>query len=85
MDYRWLTIVGLGLDIVGAVVIAAGVVTTPEKARKVGTSYWGGGTETDSNLPPVSDRIRQSKLALWGIGLLALGFGLQIIAAWPRE
>jgi hypothetical protein len=31
-----------------------------------------------------ADRRRQSNLAITGLGILCLGFALQIIANWPR-
>jgi hypothetical protein len=35
-------------------------------------------------LPPVADRLRQSRSVKWGLAFLILGFLLQIIASWPR-
>ena len=89
IDYRWLTVVGLflcrwgtpiglALDILGALCIAVGVITTKAGAKESTAPKWDGGESQ------FADRWKQSKWALAGVLLLVVGFGLQLFASWPR-
>ena len=78
---KWLNIAGLVLNIAGAVVIAAGIIVSKKGAVHVASMYLGGETlEENVKLPPVVDRLRQSRLAKWGLGLITLGFIVQLLA-----
>lgn len=79
------TVLGLALDLAGALILAGGLFITPEEAVELSAARWSGST-LDENLrnPQAQDRLRQSKRAKWGAGLLALGFALQIIGALLR-
>ena len=79
---NWFSIAGLALSLLGAVVLAWGLFLSDEDAIKLGSSYWSGGTQEDKlKLPPVADRLRQSRNAKIGIVLIALGTVLQIVGA----
>ena len=82
---RWLTISGLTLDAIGAIVIAVGVFASPAKIEDLvsdGGAYYG--DSPDEQSASIRDRLRQSRLAKIGAGLLVLGFALQIVGNWPR-
>ena len=84
-DARWFTVAGLILDIIGAVVIAVPLVVSKRKAVEIGVTRLAGDTPKENlQLPAVRDRLQQSRLAKWGLGLIALGFALQLIGGWPR-
>ncbi len=85
MDLRWFSVVGLAFDIAGATVLARGLFLSKAEAIKLGTSYYAGETDAENvELPPVQDRLKQSRNAKWGLALLIVGFGLQIVGSWPR-
>ena len=85
IDPKWATVAGLVCDILGAAILAYGLVVSKEKAAKLGASYWGGGTIQDNlKSPPVRDRLMQSRNAIIGASFLIGGFLLQIYGAWPR-
>ena len=84
-DPRWFSVAGLILDIIGAAIIAVPLVVSKQKAVEVGVMRLSGSTlEENLRLPAVRDRLQQSRLAKWGLGLLTLGFVLQLIGGWPR-
>jgi hypothetical protein len=39
--------------------------------------------EQNLTIPPVADRLRQSRRAMTGLVILTVGFVLQIVANWP--
>jgi hypothetical protein len=89
-DISWVTIAGLVFVLAGSVVIAIAVFVKPREAIRIagqsGASYWGAGVksipeETYLEQPAVRNLIRQSTMAKWGLGLIALGTVLQIIGA----
>ncbi len=85
IDYRWFTVAGLVSDILGASIIAIGVITSKKGAVESGVGRFAGSTpEENLRLPAVVDRLRQSTLAKWGLALLVLGFVLQLVGSWPR-
>jgi len=91
---KWLNVLGLVLDIVGAIILTRGLIVSNHQAVELGRGYAAisrGGYEVSGDptpenlaLPPVADRLRQSRSAKWGLAFLILGFLLQIIASWPR-
>jgi hypothetical protein len=86
MDYRWLTVVGLSLDIIGAIFLAFKLIISDEEAIELGGAWLEDGDNPKNNFenPPVKDRVIQSRNAKAGITLLVLGFLLQLIGSWPR-
>jgi hypothetical protein len=79
---RWLNIAGLVLNIIGTVVILAGIFVTKKGAIEIGVSRWTPSTLEESlKLPAVADRLRQSRLAKCGLGLIIVGFILQLLAS----
>ncbi len=78
------TFFGICFDIFGALLILSGVFVTKKKAIEVGVSRFTGETDEENlRLPSVSNLLAQSKIATIGTVLLAIGFILQAIAAWP--
>jgi len=69
---RWLTIVGLGLDLVGGVLVAG----TAWFRLKVSVAYGGPGME-----PAGSLRWRRGFVVVGGVALAA-GFALQMYGTW---
>lgn len=81
-----LLIVGLLMDLFGALMLAISLLTISDKrALERGISKWSGDTD-EKNLgqAQVKDLLTQSRNAKIGVGLLALGFLLQIVAVWAR-
>lgn len=72
----WVNVIGLGLGTLGAIVALSGLVTSREAAIDVSTPKWGGKQAQE-------DRLLQRRNATVGLGLIAVGFVLQLIAAWP--
>ena len=82
---QWITILGLTLGFFGAVVMAVGAIVSRHQATELGVSRLGGITEEENQkLPQVQDRVVQSRRTLVGIGMLAIGFVLQIWGGWPK-
>ncbi|HEX3563553.1 MAG TPA: hypothetical protein VHU24_12000 [Solirubrobacterales bacterium] len=76
MDYLSLTdlfIVGLALDITGAILLAKGLLISPEAISSVSATLWGGNPET------ARDRCRNRVDAEFGVAYLAGGFLFQAI------
>lgn len=85
IDPRWFSVIGLFCDLVGAAFLAVGLIVSKQQAIELGVSRWSGGTEEQqSSLPAVRDRIIQARRTKVGLGLLMLGFALQIYGSWPR-
>jgi hypothetical protein len=60
------------------------VIVTRSQPVELGVMRLAGETlEENLQLPAAKDRLRQSRHAAWGLGLLALGFALQLVATWP--
>ena len=90
----WGTVVGLGLDMVGATLVYLGVRTTLRQAwlleRQVVGEVVG---DIDAELQAKNEafqrdrareRARASQSAWWGLVFFVIGFALQAISAWPR-
>jgi hypothetical protein len=82
---KWLIILGLCFDVIGAIILACGLFVSKKAAAELGVSRWTGYSWIDNlNLPQVQDRLKQSRNAIIGITLLIIGFILQIIGSWPH-
>ena len=80
----WLNVVGLSLDLAGAVVLASGLFVTKRAALNLGLGRWASESPDENlKLPQVRDRLRQSRNAWAGVVLLVVGFLMQIVAGWP--
>jgi hypothetical protein len=76
LDYLSLTdlfIVGLALDITGAILLAKGLLISPATISNVSATLWGGNPETARN------RCRNRVDAEFGVAYLAGGFFLQAV------
>ena len=77
---KWVIVVGLTFDLLGAGVITAGVIASRAAIDRMLMTPYGGTPNPEAQ----SDRRRQSTLAIVGLELLGIGFVLQIIGNWPR-
>ena len=85
MNTQWLNVIGLGLDIIGAIILSYGLIIRRKSAIELGVSKWGGNTDEENlKQPKVKDILKQSRNAVIGLVILVLGFILQIIANWPN-
>ncbi len=75
---KWLNFAGLIFNLLGSGTIAAGVIASRAGIDRVIASIAG------ANPAAQADRRRQSRFAILGLGLLCIGFLLQIIGSWPR-
>jgi hypothetical protein len=74
LPLRLFDVVGLILDLFGAVLMMVGLIPSRKQIDEDG-----------ANAPDRSDRRRgQSNLVILGLVLLALGFVFQIMGGWPR-
>jgi hypothetical protein len=81
MNTQWFNISGLILDIIGAMILAHGLIIDQKFAIDLGTSKWSGETtEENLKLPQVKDRLKQSKNTVIGLIFFIIGFIFQIIA-----
>lgn len=71
MSSTLLQVIGLGLDIIGVAFMAWDIIFYDEE--KIGT--WGG-------IMDKSEKRKAKRNTLIGLGLIALGFALQIVAAF---
>jgi hypothetical protein len=80
----WVNVIGLGLGLVGTCVAASGLIVTKREAIDLGVGRWAGSNDEENlKLPAVRDRLKQRRNTIVGLTLIALGFTLQLIAAWP--
>lgn len=85
MDPRWFSVIGLIFDLIGASVLAWGLIISKKEAIKLGTSRYGGKSDEENlKIPAVKDRIIQSRNAKIGLAFLVIGFLLQIVGNWPK-
>jgi hypothetical protein len=68
-----LFIVGLALDITGAILLAKGLLISPETISSISATLWGGNPET------ARDRCRNRVDAEFGVAYLAGGFFFQAV------
>jgi hypothetical protein len=81
---KWLIIIGLGFQLLGAFFLAYGLILCKKQAIKLGLSRWSADSEEEIlKLPQIQDRLKQSRNAGIGIILLSIGFVLQIVGSWP--
>ncbi len=79
----WFTLIGLSLDIAGAIILVAGLFISEEDAVKLGVSRISGDTlDENLQLPAVQDRLKQSRRAVLGLVFLVLGFLFQALGSW---
>jgi hypothetical protein len=80
--WGWWTLAGLVADIVGAAVLVTGLFISNERAIELGVTRLAGDTDDENlKLPAVRDRLNQSRRAVIGLSVLAIGFLLQAIGA----
>lgn len=85
IDPRWVTVFGLALDIIGVIIVGYGLIISKQKAVALGGSYWGGDdAEKSVKIPPVQDRLLQSRNTIIGGAFLVAGFLCQLYGSWPR-
>lgn len=85
MNAQWLNIIGLSLDIIGAIILSYGLIVNKKTAIKLGVSKWGGNSDEENlKQSKVKDILKQSRNAVIGLLILVLGFTLQIVANWPN-
>jgi hypothetical protein len=76
MSYLSLTdlfLVGLALDITGAILLAKGLLLSPGMISDVSGSYW------NFNQPAARDRCENRVCGEFGVAFLGLGFVLQVV------
>jgi hypothetical protein len=80
----WLQVLGLGIDIVGALMIVRGLFISDEDLKVMFTPY-PGSQETALETKGAKDRKRQVRLGRIGGWILVVGFLLQVAAVIWRE
>ena len=79
---QWMNTIGLGIDLLGAVVLASSLVVSKKQAIEEGTSRWAAETDEENlQLPMVQKILRGKWNAIIGVALLAIGFLVQIIGS----
>jgi hypothetical protein len=68
-----LVLLGLILTVVGAAIAASGVILSPEHAKELASTKWG---ENDELRVALLD---QSARAMWGLIVIAIGTGMQLV------
>lgn len=85
MGPKILNFFGLLFAMAGAVTLASGLIIPKKQALKAGVPRLAAeNDEHNRRLPQVRDRKRESRFALIGIIIMAIGFLLQIIGNWPN-
>jgi len=83
---QWMTVIGLGFDIAGAISLSYSLIISENKAIDLGLSYLSSDKrEEQLRDPRVIDRLNQSRNAKLGLALLVIGFALQIIGNLPLQ
>ena len=81
----WFSVIGLSLDIIGAFILAYGLMISPDIAIKLWLSRFAGDTDEENlKLPVVKDRPQQSTNAKIGIVFMIIGFIFQLLGNWPK-
>jgi hypothetical protein len=78
LPLRWFNVIGLVLDMFGAVLVMVGLIPSRKQIDEVTRMVYG------ANAPDRPGRRRQSNLVILGLVLLGLGFVFQIMGGWPR-
>jgi len=75
----WLTPIGLTLELVGVLIITLGLFVTRDQALKLGLHTYVPLTEAvHGSSSRVQYLLSQARRAKWGLGLIVLGFALQL-------
>jgi len=84
MSPKIFNFIGLLVTLVGAITLAFGLIIPGKRAMQAGAPRMGAESEKENLLlPQLRDRMRESRHALIGIIIMAVGFLLQIIGNWP--
>jgi hypothetical protein len=79
---KWITVVGLVLQLLGAGVAVLATRVTPHEAIELGMSRYGSDVpEENIVLPAVQNLLKQYRYARWGLLLIAAGTVFQIVGA----
>jgi len=78
MNGAVVTTIGLVFDIIGAITVGYLLIVPRRKAGELATPQW------DMHEEQLKDRLAQSKAAIWGLSVLALGFFLQLAGVWVK-
>ncbi len=82
---KYLNFIGLLFAMTGAITLAYGLIVPGDRALRIGVARLAAESDKDNLcLPQVRDRMRESRFALIGIIIMAVGFLLQIIGNWPE-
>ncbi len=82
---RWFTVVGLLLDLGGAIILLRALIVSRSQALELGMPRWAADSEDENlKLPQVRDRLNQSRNAKNGLVLLILGFVFQLVGSFAR-
>ena len=85
MNTHWLNVIGLLLDITGAIFLSYGLIISKKDAIDLGLSRICGESDEDNfKLPAVQDRVKQSRNAKIGVIFLVMGFLFQLCGNWPN-
>lgn len=80
----WLDFIGLLVTLLGAIILALGLVVSRKQALNIGVSRVAEDRDDKNiHLPHVRDELRESRFALLGLIFLIIGFLLQLLAALP--
>jgi hypothetical protein len=80
----WFTVIGVLAAFLGAAALAWGLVISKQQAIELGSPWLASDDEGEAvRVPPVQDRLRQSRNAKIGLLLILLGTSLQLVGAWP--
>lgn len=80
----WIEEVGLALDIIGALILASGLIIGAQRAIELGVTRLAGDTDEENlKLPGVREMLEQSRRAKIGVFFHVLGFVGQAIGNWP--
>jgi len=92
---KWGSVIGLGFDLLGAILVFCGVWTNIKAALQLEQTAplkMFDDLGSPENLAAdrfqtearARERVRTSRWALWGLASLGFGFALQAFSAWPR-
>lgn len=82
---QWFYVVGVALQLVGAIVLASGLFISEEGAVELAATRYVGSTPTENlQAPAARDRLKQSRNAKVGVLFIAAGAFFQIAGAWSK-